>query len=74
MLSARCMDVVAVWFDRHTDQMVSPIGELHKAMWWRHFWWDCRYLKKAIGRWSRPLLDTLPGRDHASRSMGSVRA
>ncbi|MBM7460527.1 hypothetical protein ACIBED_20860 [Rhodococcus coprophilus] len=33
LLSARCMDEVAVWFDRHTDQVVAPIGGLCKAVW-----------------------------------------
>lgn len=33
LLSPRCMDDVAVWFDRHTGQMVAPIGGLCEAVW-----------------------------------------
>ncbi|EME65522.1 hypothetical protein G352_08932 [Rhodococcus ruber BKS 20-38] len=33
LLSPRCMDEVAVWFDRHTDQVVAPIGGLCEAVW-----------------------------------------
>ncbi len=33
LLSPRCIDDMAVWFDRHTDQTVAPIGGLRDAMW-----------------------------------------
>jgi hypothetical protein len=33
LLIPRCMDDIAVWFDRHTDQKVAPIGGLCKAVW-----------------------------------------
>lgn len=33
LLSPRCIDDAAVWFDRHTDCVIAPIGGLHEAMW-----------------------------------------
>lgn len=33
LLSPRCIDNAAVWLDRHTGQVVAPIGGLRDAIW-----------------------------------------